>query len=40
VLGELALAVHRGIEALGRGGADEPELCAIAGAFTASLRTM
>jgi hypothetical protein len=38
VLGDLILAVHRGIEALGRGGADEPALCAVAEAFMASLR--
>jgi len=35
-LGDLTLAVHRGIEALGRGGAQEPALCAIAETFMAT----
>jgi TetR/AcrR family transcriptional regulator, transcriptional repressor for nem operon len=39
-LAGLALAVHRGIEALGRAGAGEPELRAIAEAFIASLRAV
>jgi TetR/AcrR family transcriptional regulator, transcriptional repressor for nem operon len=36
-LGDLILAVHRGTEALGRGGAEEPALRALAEAFMASL---
>jgi TetR/AcrR family transcriptional regulator, transcriptional repressor for nem operon len=38
-LGDLILAVHRGTEALGRGGAQEPALRALAETFVAQLRT-
>ncbi len=37
-LADLILAVHRGTEALGRGGAEEPALRALVEAFTLSLR--
>jgi TetR/AcrR family transcriptional repressor of nem operon len=38
-LGDLILAVHRGIEALGRGGAEEPALRALVETLMAQLRT-
>ena len=38
VLGDLILAVHRGTEALGRGGAEEPALRALVEMFVAQLR--
>jgi TetR/AcrR family transcriptional repressor of nem operon len=38
VLGDLILAVHRGTEALGRGGAEEPALRALVETFVAQLR--
>jgi TetR/AcrR family transcriptional repressor of nem operon len=39
VLGDLILAIHRGTEALGRGGAEEPALRALVETFVAQLRT-
>jgi TetR/AcrR family transcriptional repressor of nem operon len=39
VLGDLILAVHRGTEALGRGGAEGPALRALVETFVAQLRS-